>query len=297
MSDPYDWNEVMLSFSRNVDEGVLAACNQSDGAAIANMENCVQYTPMQFELVGHALVIGYAAQAAGFIYFAMTMNMTKGKNYRLSSIYGMIVMASAFLLLYNQWKAWEEGFALKSNGLYSAVGFKLFSNGYRYLNWSIDVPLLLLQLVLVSGLDVGTGFNKNLQVTLSGLIMIYLGYIGQFYENPDDNVNLIVFGVIGCIFYVIMLVIVLQCLSHAKANFKTDSAKFKMNLVFWIFVVFWSIYPISYFMPVLSYSAKGVVWRQFVYTIADVVSKVIYGIILTQICMDESDAAEENHEA
>lgn len=277
--------------------GVIAACNKADGAAIANMENCVDYTPMQFELVGHALVIGYAAQAAGFIYFAMTMNMTKGKNYRLSSIYGMIVMASAFLLLYNQWKAWEESFALNQDGLYSSVGYKLFSNGYRYLNWSIDVPLLLLQLVLVSGLDVGTGFNKNLQVTLSGLIMIYLGYIGQFYENPDDNVNLIVFGVIGCIFYVIMLVIVLQCLSHAKANFKTDSAKFKMNLVFWIFVVFWSIYPISYFMPVLSYSAEGVVWRQFVYTIADVVSKVIYGIILTQICMDESDAAEENHEA
>jgi len=287
----------MSYYGDGLSAGVLAACEKSDGAAIANMENCVEYTPMQFELVGHALVIGYAAQAAGFIYFAMTMNMTKGKNYRLSSIYGMIVMASAFLLLYNQWKAWEESFALNQDGLYSSVGYKLFSNGYRYLNWSIDVPLLLLQLVLVSGLDVGTGFNKNLQVTLSGLIMIYLGYIGQFYENPDDNVNLIVFGVIGCIFYVIMLVIVLQCLSHAKANFKTDSAKFKMNLVFWIFVVFWSIYPISYFMPVLSYSAEGVVWRQFVYTIADVVSKVIYGIILTQICMDESDAAEENHEA
>jgi hypothetical protein len=46
-------------------------------------------------------------------------------------------------------------------------------------------------------------------------------------------------------------------------------------------------------MPVFSYTAEGVVVRQFIYTIADVVSKVIYGIILTQICMDESDAAEE----
>lgn len=274
-------------------DGVLAACDKETGAAIANMENCLQYSPLQFELVGHALVIGYAAQAAGFIYFAMTMNMTKGRNYQLCSIYGMIVMLSAFLLLYNQWAAWEDSFVLNAAGLYQSGGVKLFSNGYRYLNWSIDVPLLLLQLVLVSGLEVGTGFNKNLQVTTSGLLMIYLGYIGQFYENPDSMVPLIAFGVVGTVAYAIMLAIVLQCLSHAKKNFKTESAKFKMNLVFWIFLIFWTIYPISYFMPVFSYTAEGVVVRQFIYTIADVVSKVIYGIILTQICMDESDAAEE----
>jgi len=269
---------------------VESACDNTGGAAIANMENCLEYTPLQFELVGHALVIGYAAQLAGFIYFGMTINMTKGKNYRLSSIYGMIVMASAFVLLYNQAKAWEDTFTLDSAGNYVATGTTLFSNGFRYLNWSIDVPLLLLQLVLVSGLDVGTGlFDKNMQVTTSGLLMIYLGYIGQFYENHKQAGPLIIFGVIGCVFYAIMLAIVLQCLSHAKANFKTDTAKFKMQLVMWIFIIFWTIYPISYFMPVISYTANGVVVRQFVYTIADVVSKVIYGIILTQICMDESE--------
>jgi len=275
-------------------EGVTAACDKSTGAAIANMENCVLYTPTQFELVGHALVIGYAAQAAGFIYFAMTMNMTKGRNYQLSSIYGMIVMASAFILLYNQWKAWEDTFQLNEDGKYESNNRTLFSNGYRYLNWSIDVPLLLLQLVLVSGIEIGSGFNKNLQVTSSGLLMIYLGYIGQFYENDEDMAYLIAFGVIGCIFYVFMLAVVLQCVSHAKESFKTDSAKFKMRLVAWIFIIFWTIYPISYFMPLISYTAEGVVIRQFIYTIADVVSKVIYGIILTQICMDESDAANEN---
>merc|ERR1712161_185476 len=92
---------------------------------------------------------------------------------------------------------------------------------------------------------------------------------------------------------VIMLAVVLQCLSHAKSSFVTDSAKYKMRLVAWIFIIFWTIYPISYFMPLISYTANGGVVRQFVYTIADVVSKVIYGIILTQICMDESDAADQ----
>jgi len=273
---------------------VQAACDVEASTAIANMENCLEYSPVQFELVGHALVIGYAAQAAGFVYFAMTMNMTKGRNYRLSSIYGMIVMLSAFILLYNQWRAWEDAFILNLDGNYQVSGMtSLFSNGYRYLNWSIDVPLLLLQLVLVSGIDVGTGFNKNLQVTSSGLLMIYLGYIGQFFENEAHPTVLVIFGVIGCVFYLIMLAVVIQCLSHAKTNLITDTAKSKMTMVKWIFIIFWTIYPISYFMPLISYTANGVVVRQFVYTIADVVSKVIYGIILTQICMDESDAADQ----
>merc|ERR1712161_147817 len=96
---------------------------------------------------------------------------------------------------------------------------------------------------------------------------------------------------------VIMLAVVLQCLSHAKSSFVTDSAKYKMQLVMWIFIIFWTIYPISYFMPVISYTAGGVVVRQFIYTIADVVSKVIYGIILTQICMDESDYEKSMNES
>merc|ERR1712241_1066661 len=115
---------------------------------------------------------------------------------------------------------------------------------------------------------------------------IYLGYIGQFYENKDKATALIGYGIAGCVAYFYMLYVVLQCVNHAKASFKTDTAKFKMQLVFWIF------YPISYFMPVISYTASGVVIRQFIYTVADVVSKVIYGIILTQICMDESDAKD-----
>lgn len=258
--------------------------------AVANMENFQEYTTAQFELVGHALVIGYAAQAAGFIYFYSTMGMTS-KKHKLSSVYGMIVMASAFILLYNQWKAWEESFVYNlATETYHTTGTKMFSNGYRYLNWSIDVPLLLLQLVLVSGIETGEGFmDVNLHVSVSGLLMIYCGYIGQFYEDNDKPALLVVMGVVGCIFYIIMLALVMRCLNAAKQNLP-EKTHFKVNLIGAIFAIFWTIYPISYFMPVISYSANGVVIRQFIYTIADVVSKVIYGVILTQITMQVGDA-------
>lgn len=254
-------------------------------SAMANMENLVgPYTTTQYELVGHALTIGYAAQAAGFVYFFMMIfaRMYTHKKHVQSTIYGMLVMTSAFLLLYSQWKAWDDCFEEK-NGLYVPVEGKSFSNGYRYLNWSIDVPLLLLQLVLVSDIDMGNGiFNVNTRVASSGLAMIYVGYIGQFFENKDKPGMLIGMGIVGCVFYLIMLAIVLRCLGEARRNLPNNCGV-KVTLIGIIYVVFWTIYPISYFMPVISYTASGVVVRQFIYTIADVVSKVIYGVILCQI--------------
>ncbi|GEM_PF-5632367 len=40
------------------------------------------------------------------------------------------------------------------------VGEQLFSNGYRYMNWSIDVPVLLIQLLIVLGVT-GAAFRRT----------------------------------------------------------------------------------------------------------------------------------------
>lgn len=297
-------NELAELLAGKDTEAIAAALGDT---ARCNMENRIEYSVAQFELIGHALVIGYAAQAAGFIYFAFTMNMTPDE-YKMSSVYGMIVMVSAFILLYNQWASWEDSFVFvpvdasqedlysedldesdlgvgiyKSKALYG-YGGTLFSNGYRYLNWSIDVPLLLLQLVCVSGIQTESGmFDKNTQVSVTGLLMIYMGYIGQFFENEDEPAVLIVLGIIGCVFYLIMLILVIQCLAKAKDTHPDESGT--ILTIGLIFAVFWTIYPISYFMPVISFTAEGVVIRQFIYTIADVVSKVVYGVILTNLCL------------
>lgn len=256
-------------------------------AAVPNMENSFEYTSAQFDLVSHALTIGYAAQAAGFVYFGLTIPYVSQKH-KMANIYGMLVMTSAFFLLYSQWKAWIDAFSFsKVDGVYSPKDDAvLFSNGYRYLNWSIDVPLLLLQLILVSGTEIRQGLsNPNFRVAAAGLMMIYIGYIGQFFENKDEPGVLIGCGIVGCFFYLIMLYLVLAALGQAKVNLPSN-CQGKVKMVGVVYVVFWTIYPISYFMPVISYTATGVVVRQFVYTIADVVSKVIYGIILTQISLD-----------
>ena len=62
-----------------------------------NLENLLTYNPVQWQIVAHILVLGFAAQAAGFVYFISTMKDVSPK-YRTASILGAIVMVSAFLL-------------------------------------------------------------------------------------------------------------------------------------------------------------------------------------------------------
>jgi hypothetical protein len=51
------------------------------------------------------------------------------------------------------------------------------------------------------------------------------------------------------------------------------------------------LYPIAYLMPVISMSAEGVVWRQMLFTVADITAKVLYGILLMQLATIKSKAA------
>ena len=53
--------------------------------------------------------------------------------------------------------------------------------------------------------------------------------------------------------------------------------------MWWLLLVSWMLYPGAYLMPALWDSADGVVARQITYTVADITSKVVYGILLAVI--------------
>jgi len=175
-----------------------------------------------FELVSHVLTLGYAAMGASLLYFILTKNDNSPK-YRPSSVLSVVVMVSAFLLLYAQQLSWNDAYVLVGNEYVAAEGAKLFTNGFRYLNWLIDVPMLLIQILFVAGI-VGAAFKSYLRnFALSGVLMILTGYIGQFYEPGRANENLtlwLVWGIISTLFYVVVLVLITRVIKEGTANMK-----------------------------------------------------------------------------
>jgi bacteriorhodopsin len=250
-----------------------------------NLENLLTYNPVQYQIVAHILVLGFAAQAAGFVYFFSTMKDLSPR-YRLASILGSIVMVSAFLLLYAQSMNWQNSFVFE-NGVF-VLGDGIFSNGFRYLNWLIDVPLLLLQLVIILGLTAAAGRRLGILFVGSGAAMIILGYVGQFYET-SNLAGLWIWGALSTVFYIVLLYLSWTEIGKALLGMPESSVGM-MKAIRWVFMIFWTFYPIAYIIPAILPTADGVVLRQLLFTTADIVAKVIYGVMITKVAIDLSKA-------
>jgi bacteriorhodopsin len=244
------------------------------------LENTLQYTHIQFYMVSHFLTFGYAAMACGLLYFGFTAFMMKPEN-RLGNILSMVVMVSAFLILKEQSDGWLGSFT-KEGTMWTSNNNMDFSNAYRYLNWLIDVPVLLTILLVGLGQSSSKDFMKKWTIfTVCGVLMIVTGYIGQFHQLGDTFQWYLWFG-ISSVFYVIILAQAKGVISTAVSTVPTEVQGLTKS-IFWIFLVFWNLYLVAYLIPAFMPNAWGVVWKQGLYTVADVGSKVIYGIILTQI--------------
>ncbi len=258
-----------------------------------NFENLFSYDPMAYDMVAHILTLGYAVMLAALFYFILTMK-TVAPKYRMSSVLSVVVMVSAFLLLYAQKTNWTNAFAFNAGtGFYERIGnADGFSNGYRYLNWLIDVPMLLFQILFVVTLTKDKFKSLRNQFFVSGPLMIITGYIGQFYESSSPTL-LLVWGGISTIFFIHVIYLIYRIISEAKKTMPAPAAKI-MGGIFWLFVISWMLYPGAYLMPLYMNSEAGVVGRQLSYTVADVLSKVVYGVLLTQVAAIRSK--EEGYE-
>jgi bacteriorhodopsin len=283
------------------------------------MENFVQYSPMAYDMVSHVLTLGFAVMLAALFYFVLTLR-TVAPKYRISSVLSVVVMVSAFLILFAQQQSWANAFtydpatgtyvsafALSDAATEAAVATDLaFTNGFRYLNWLIDVPMLLFQILFV--VEISRQRRNSLRNVFfaAGALMIITGYIGQFYEvgsgGGPDMVPFLGWGAVSTVFFVIVLWQMYGLLREARSNL-SDSASAWVGRIWWLFLISWMLYPGAYLAPLLlestatlidpagvgSISEIAVVARQITFTIADVSSKVIYGVFLTIVAQIRSE--------
>ncbi len=101
---------------------------------------------------------------------------------RITSYLSAVVMVSAIIELGALALRWNGAFEWNGSSFILKQG-ELFANGFRYMNWSIDVPVLLTQLLIIGGIT-GVAFPQasGFQFVVAGLAMIWTGYIGQFNE-------------------------------------------------------------------------------------------------------------------
>ncbi|WP_052184120.1 bacteriorhodopsin [Psychroserpens sp. Hel_I_66] len=248
-----------------------------------NIENLFDYTIGQFETVDHLLTMGVGAHLAALVFFLVISQLVAPK-YRIATALSCIVMVSAGLILVSQAGMWTDAFALE-NGVYKLQDIT-FNNGYRYVNWMITIPCLLTQLLIVLNYNKAQIVKKAISLVLLAWGMIITGYIGQLYEVSDLG-NLYIWGAISTLFFIGLNFIVGKSIAEQKSTLTHGTDKTIMK-VFWLMMFAWTLYPIAYMVPAFMNNADGVVLRQLLFTVADISSKVIYGLMITYIAIRQS---------
>lgn len=255
---------------------------------LGNMENYFAYSITQWDSVSHILTLGFGVFAAALIYFLATTPMVAPR-YRLSNILSAVVTISAALILLRQALDWEMSFFAAGDGTYVRKEGHLYSNGYRYMNWSIDVPILLLQMLVILPLAARLKISYGLQFLVAGLGMIWTSWAAQFYEHGGrvDGVSATPFWVwylIGWAFYIWIVVIVWKAISQGKMHVP-DRAKPILTGILGLFLVSWTAYAFAIAQPQFWWDASSGVARAFIFTIADITSKAVYGVLLGWVAL------------
>merc|ERR1711918_165838 len=122
---------------------------------------------------------------------------------------------------------------------YTATG-EYYNDAYRYMDWLLTVPLLLIEIVLVMQLPEDEAFKKSAMLGVSSAIMILLGYPG---EVSDGHATRWVFWALAmCPFMFIVYPLVVGLAAAADAE-ERDDIKMLCKQACWWTVVSWCTYP------------------------------------------------------
>ncbi|MEM6797452.1 MAG: bacteriorhodopsin [Acidobacteriota bacterium] len=206
--------------------------------------------------------------------------------YRVGVIVSGVVVFIAGYHYYRIMGSWQEAYTLEA-GQYVASGIP-FNDAYRYADWLITVPLLLVELIAVLGLAKAVSGPMLRNLSIASFAMIALGYPG---EVATESGTAWLFWFLAMIpFLYILYVLFAQLKSTIEGESGEVATLFKRARS--VIAISWWVYPIAFVLPILGMlsGAVGEVGLQVGYSVADLVAKAFYGVVIFQIARAKSEA-------
>lgn len=235
-------------------------------------------TPAQHAIGGHLFAVALGAHIVGFLYFLGARERIAPR-YRVAPLLSMCVMAASGYLFYRLGSSWDGAF-VREGGRMVSTG-NPFDGGLRYVNWLVTVPVLLVQLLFAFDLARERVLRLRVVLVASGLAMVALGYVGQFRLGTDTAWAL-GWGTASTVPFVVLLAVLVPLLRSQAPLMPEEAGRTTGHLV-WVFLFFWGLYPLAYLTAAFSLSATTVLASQALFTLADLGSKVFYGVLLAKV--------------
>jgi len=209
----------------------------------------VNFTTTQYDLVYNILSFAIACMGSATVFFFFQFSLVD-KQYRTAMVITALVTLIAFYHYIRIFNSFTDAYH-DENGKITATGVP-FNDAYRYVDWLLTVPLLLMELILVMNLEPEETRDNCIKLGSAAALMIVLGYPGE--------------------------------VSPERARGLVNGAR-------WVTVLSWCTYPIVYILPMMGVSgAAARTGIQMGYSIADVIAKPLLGLMVWQIAKRKSKA-------
>jgi len=246
----------------------------------------IMLTNDQFGIVYNVLSFALVSMLACTVYTLVSQSRVLPK-YRGALVMSSMVTFIAGYHYFRIFNSFDDSFV--NGAVATGTGKGAFNEGYRYVDWILTVPLLLVEVIAVLGLAKAAASSLINRLVPASAAMIALGYPG---EISSDNNTKVIFGVLSTIPFLYILYVLFvelsKSLDRQPAGVAATVGRLRLLLI-----ATWGVYPIAYLLPILGQSATdpdAFVNRQIGYTIADVLAKCVFGLTILKIAKMKSVA-------
>jgi len=242
----------------------------------------------QWLAVYNALSFGIAGMGSCMIFVWLQMPNVN-KQYRTAlAITGLVVAIATYhyVRIFNSWNA---AFDVSNGGGQGDYTVTLtgapFNDAYRYVDWLLTVPLLLIELILVMGLPADETASLAWKLGVSSALMVALGYPG---EIQDDNSQRWLWWALAMVPFCYVVYTLLEGLSAATDK-QPEAARGLIVKARYLTAISWLTYPGVYIIKMIGLSgAFATCAEQIGYSISDVVAKAVFGCLIWGIAAAKS---------
>jgi len=254
-----------------------------------------EMSDLQYQAVYNVLSFSLASMMSTTMYLWFRSFAVQERYRSAVLISGLVTFIAAYhyIRIFNSWVgAYEYSPADVKNGAMDLGAPKLtgvpFNDAYRYMDWLLTVPLLLIEILLVMKLDERDYNDKAKTLGVGAALMIVSGYYGELVITGDLTPRWMCWF-ISMMFFLYIVYELLVGLSDATNSEADPTIKGKIQTAQVMTVISWCTYPVVYLFPMLGINAAhAVMGIQIGYCCSDIISKCGVGLTIYQITYAKS---------
>jgi len=266
-----------------------------DSPVVELFANLPTLSVEQFNIVDNVFSMTVATMGAAALFFFFARSSIAPK-YRPAQLVSGIVVSIACYHYFMIRLSWNGAFSFDKTAGYVASG-KAFNDFYRYADWILTVPLLMVELVTVMALAKEISRPLLTKLVIAAALMIGLGYPGEISTVWETR---LIWGILSSLpFFYILYVLWVELTKSLETQ--PPEVRNLLSIARLVILITWAFYPIAYALygdslpgakPGLlvgERSGLGVIGVQVGYAIADITAKAGFGVLIYLIAKAKSE--------